>query len=88
MCHLVVAVAAFVRVFLFFFWALWLVVVVVGSDMGWICNGVVVGFNRVVVRYRFFGFGFCCCGFGWILWPVVVVVDMRLEGEGRMKREW
>ena len=43
--------------------ALW-PMVVVGSDMGWICNGVVVGFNRVVVRYRFFGFGFCCCGFG------------------------
>ena len=64
MCHLVVAVAAFVRVFFFFFWALWSVVVVVGSDMGWIFRGVVMGFDGVVVCYRFFGFGFCCCGFG------------------------
>ena len=63
MCHLVVAVVAFVGVF-FFFLALWSVVVVVGSDIGWICRGVFVGFDGVVVCYRFFRFGFCCFGFG------------------------
>ena len=65
MCYLVGATAAFVVGFFLGGGgvALW-PMVVVGSDMGWICNGVVVGFNRVVVRYRFFGFGFCCCGFG------------------------
>ena len=42
--------------------------------------GVVVGFDGVVVCYRFFGFGFCYCGFGWILWPVVVA-DLWLSGE-------
>jgi len=24
------------------------------------------------------GFGFCCCGFGWVLWPVVVVVGFDI----------
>ena len=40
-----------------------------------ICGGFAMG---VVVCYRFFGFRFCCCGFGWVLWPAVVVVGFDM----------
>ena len=44
--------------------------VVMGFDLGWICSEVVVGYEVVI---GIFGFGFYCCGFGWVLLPVVVI---------------
>ena len=52
-------------------WVLWLVMVVVGSNMEWICMEVVLGFD-VVVSFLCVGeFGFCWGGFAWVLVWVV-----------------
>ena len=52
-------------------WVLWLVMVVVGSNMEWICMEVVLGFD-VVVSFLCVGeFGFFWDRFAWVLVWVV-----------------